>query len=160
MNAFKKIKELKAEEKREYLEELTSIINKTSDKKHAYFDVQINSDDPRQSRIIANRPGVELFAIELLMEMETHYDESADVQYEVLPVQLGSWHKKKGKVYFTELEIVDYFKYKNTLKTNHSRAFWDGLYNSAYVYFKIALYVLALFGLIAVLRFCSEKIVG
>lgn len=157
MTLKSKNRESVTEEKREHLEELYRLISANSDRKNAFFDVKINKENPKDSKIIANRPGVELFAIELMKEMEEHYDESTDVPlFEVLPISVGKWCKKKAKTHFTELEVKDFYNYRNSLSTNDSRSFWDGLFSSLYVYSRIAIYILALFGGVAVLRFCTS----
>lgn len=141
--------------KRELIEELYQLIQSEADKPNAFFDVQISKESPKKSRIIANRPGVELFASELMMETEIMFDETYSPDHEnyTEPISVGKWCRRKANVHFTDLELTDINLYQNSMVHNEVRSFDSGFYSSFYVFFKLIIYVLALFGAVAVFKF-------
>lgn len=144
--------------KRKLIEELYQLIQSEADKPNAFFDVQIDKESPKNSRIVANRPGVELFATELMMETEIMFDESyapGHGNYSE-PISVGKWCKRKANVHFTDLELTDITKYQNSFDHNEVSSFNRGFFSSFSIYFKLIIYVLALFGAVAVFKFFTR----
>lgn len=158
MKTSKKHLEPVAMKKRELIEELYQLIQSEADKPNAFFDVQISKESPKKSRIIANRPGIELFATELMMEAENMFDETYGPDHGNYsePISVGKWCRRKAKVRFTELELTDIDLYQNSLYHNEARSFRSGCFASISVYFILLVYILALFGAVAVIKFFTS----
>lgn len=155
--ARKKLEE-SAMKKRELIDQLYQLVQAEADKENAYFDVKINGENPKKSRIIANRPGIELFATELMMETEMMFDTSFGTNhgnYSEPLIHVGKWNKRKTTIQFSDLELIDINTYENSFLHNSARSFNDGFFSSFGLIFKLCVYVLALFGVIAVYQFIA-----
>ena len=143
--------------KRELIEQLKIVVCTDEHHSEAFFDIQINRDDPKKSRIVANRPGLEAFATDLLSESEDFFSDVYSMEsYLDSTVLLAKESKKRSKIAFSEIEFVEIMKFQDALVDSQNRKEKEGFRTSLWFYFRLIVYVFALFGAFAVCQFFTS----
>ncbi|MFK7786331.1 MAG: hypothetical protein AB8B56_14520 [Crocinitomicaceae bacterium] len=146
-----------ATKKRELIEQLYHLIHENADEKKAFYDVVINEDKPQKSTIIANRPGAELFASELLLRIEYNFDDWDDIRDSFEYIEAGKKSKRKAKIRFSKLEVIEFEAYKNTRQHDAANAFNNSFSNIFWWITTFVVGLLTLFGGISVLTFFINR---
>lgn len=143
--------------KRDLIEELYALVRAGFDEKKAFYDVKINEDNPRKSAIIANRPGVELLATEMMIMTENYFDDFDDTRDSFEYLETGKRSVKKATVRFSKLEIIEYNAYSNAMRHNEAMNFNNGFTSTFWVIISFVVGLLALFGAVSVISFFYNR---